>query len=91
MKKPYVKPRLYAERFELVEHIAGGCITGDGIEVTSGSSLMCIYYADNISLYTSANCHLDTWLEKIKLSDPETWPMECYNALVSGPKAAFSS
>ncbi|MBQ6403104.1 MAG: hypothetical protein IJI27_04290 [Oscillospiraceae bacterium] len=29
MKKTYVKPAVYAESFELMEHVAGDCLTGD--------------------------------------------------------------
>ena len=30
MKKPYSKPVLYAEAFELMEHVAGDCIEPEG-------------------------------------------------------------
>lgn len=56
MKKPYVKPMLFAESFELVEHIAGDCRVNDNFEGAKfHNSGECRYDDGNISLFLSAD------------------------------------
>lgn len=51
MKKPYRKPIVYVEKFELLEHIAS-CKVGEGItNVTYRDRYSCSYSDANVSLF----------------------------------------
>lgn len=62
MKKEYKKPRLYAESFELVEHIAVGCKVDAELGVTANFSYdnarsngSCYFEDGNIRLYINGD------------------------------------
>ena len=98
MKKAYEKPMLLAESFALVEHVAAGCKTGDGANATYLDADACVYYSDDISVFTSSSCNLD-WIDddddSINKNNPSTWSnlldSICYNAFVDGLSSAFAS
>lgn len=61
MKKPYVKPEVYFESFELSTSIATGCSAGyNHSNTTFGDANHCylIYGTDNVFLETTTGCTL---------------------------------
>ena len=51
MKKPYQKPRVYAESFELLEHIASCKANQDITSVTYRDGKACSYTDANVTLF----------------------------------------
>lgn len=62
MKKPYSKPVMYAESYELMEHVAGDCVVNDNF---SGAHHRkpgdCRYTDGNLALFYSSGkgCDMD--------------------------------
>ena len=55
MKKTYVKPVLYKESFQLMEHIAGNCIVNDGFAGAHHRRIDdCAYTDGNLALFYDA-------------------------------------
>ena len=66
MKKAYAKPTLYAESFELVEHISAGCAYQTTFGVT------CAYEEDDITFFTvEGTCSSDA-ISMIRNAFPDT-------------------
>lgn len=89
MKKSYQKPMLFAEDFQLYEHIsAGSCYVNKDVKVQAGylNGESCLYWDDNIAIYTyPGNCTdaMNEWLDTdlgMNGNNPETWGQACYNA-----------
>lgn len=55
MKKPYQKPRVYVETFELLEHIASCKTGGQGVSVTYRDGSACTYTDANLTLFYPSN------------------------------------
>ena len=55
MKKTYSKPVLYAERFELLEHISSCKVGGNSVSVTYRDGNSCTYTDANLTLFYSSN------------------------------------
>lgn len=91
MKKTYSKPLLYAERFELVEHIASCAVATGVTTVTYRDRNSCSYQDGDIVLFNEAgenNCQNnyapylsgpDEFLDTMKGKDSG-----CYNAFSNG-------
>ncbi len=62
MKKEYKKPRMYAETFQLVEHIAS-CKTGGSISASYQDGNACTYTDSNVTLFYAGNdnCNQGGW------------------------------
>ena len=96
MKTPYTKPMLYAETFELVEHIAG-CVISEHAEIGYKSESQDCYYRDkNLVLHWNETaCANELFVPGVdgSFSDftnkLENGGYDCYNAFASG--GAFSS
>ncbi len=91
MKKVYSKPALYAETFELVEHVAGDCIVNDGFAgALHRGPESCGYRDSNITLFTGdlSDCADAAELFALAGASPSTdlsvINMECYNSFLSG-------
>ena len=41
MKKAYTKPALFAETFQMIEHIASGCLTVSGFQAMHNTAWTC--------------------------------------------------
>ena len=57
MKKTYMKPLAYIERFELYEHVASGCADkykNSGIALFSGKD-SCAFIASGLTLFLSSS------------------------------------
>ena len=52
MKRTYIKPALYAESFELAEHISS-CVVAPGNTVTYRDGASCSYTEGGLSLFDS--------------------------------------
>lgn len=97
MKKAYGKPMLFAESFELVEHIAGDCRVNDNFEGAKfHNSGECRYEDGNISLFLSADHLCDSYLFNnagLEISIPNVpyLGMKCYNAFLDVGNHLFSS
>lgn len=101
MKKTYQKPMLYAETFEMLEHIASNCTLGDGVgySVTyreSGGTQPCAYTDNGTTIYLSnTEACLDSFDDRqwdsfdAYLSSMLGGGQQCYNAFQSGK--AFAS
>ena len=91
MKRTYTKPTLYAERFELCEHIAS-CKTGGSVSVSYTDGNSCTYTDANVTLFYAGNvnCNQGGW-------DTDIFPTldeylksfggdrgGCYNAVTDG-------
>lgn len=50
MKKPYKKPQIYVETFELLEHIAS-CSTGGETTITYRDGHSCTYTEANVTVF----------------------------------------
>ena len=95
MKKSYQKPALFAESFQLVEHIADGCKIGDGAGANMGDPSVCVYTSGNISLFTN-DCNLGSWMdlddEDVSVNNPSSWPIPmCENSFIDSIGNAFHS
>ena len=55
MKKPYQKPRVYVETFELLEHIASCKANQDITTVTYRDGNACTYTDANLTLFYPSN------------------------------------
>lgn len=55
MKKPYQKPRVYVETFELLEHIASCKANQDITSVTYRDGNACTYTDANLTLFYPSN------------------------------------
>ena len=60
MKKPYVKPEVYFENFELSANIAAGCGAGYKDRVTSHDIHSCGYIYNNGVIFNTAACSYQT-------------------------------
>ena len=61
MKKPYSKPVLCAEAFELMEHVAGDCIVNDDFAgAKHRNSTDCRYTDGNLALFYSGGVNCDS-------------------------------
>lgn len=85
MKKSYQKPALYAETFELVEHIAGPCNglegdTNDSFRVTQRNSTDCEFSSSedwDVIMFTEApRCN------DLMPKDYQYTPAQCYNSMI---------
>ena len=99
MNKPYHKPRVYAESFELVEHISS-CKVGEGItSVNYRDKYTCSYSDAKVSLFMEHGvngCNIAEILVEYNYGDGSD-PIQnfidsldpaigggCYNAFVDG-------
>lgn len=92
MKKTYKRPELYAESFELMEHISS-CAVGEGITtVTYRDKFSCSYTDGDVTLFNQTNVNgclnnfapffnedIDAFLASMKGDDAG-----CYNAFSNG-------
>lgn len=77
MRKPYQKPMLYVERFELSEHIAIGCKLLDTDEKNSLDPYTCTMDYGGMVLFTSNGpCKID---QGHIVFDVDRDPMFCYH------------
>ena len=96
MKKPYTKPRVYAEAFELMEHVAGNCLVNDAFSGAHHRNAGdCSYSDGNLYLFTSdANgCQTFLFAAVGGVPDPnipsdivskiEAIGMKCYNSFLA--------
>lgn len=99
MKKIYEKPFLYAETFELTEHVAGDCGPQPSqITVTYGRGTETCKYQDGNLVLQLDNivCHNDLYIEAIDgdfanyMARLLSGGYDCYNAFTTG-LGAFSS
>lgn len=89
MKQVYSKPRLFAESFELIEHIAGNICAIDkdqGIYATFSSDNAhqgkgCQFVDSNLSVFIATGC---------EMSLDDLGEVNCYNAF-SNTASMFSS
>lgn len=90
MRKTYQKPHIYAESFDLVEHIAGPCGgTASAVEyfqVNVRDSEHCtfidLYDDPNIVLFTDSDSRCnDKWPADFQYSD-----IKCYNNMTANYK-----
>lgn len=95
MRKTYNKPVLYAESFELLEHIASCRVDGLGTDskvyatFKDGSATGdCTFVDANITLFYNNNCDLDLFDDGDY--DVSHLGLDCYNAF-STPNTLFSS
>ena len=91
MKKPYEKPRLYAESFALTEHIAACAPNPDGAYASFKDGNTCTYTDANLVVFLDAGIGCDMGL----FDDPnnpnlDDIGMMCYNAF-STADMLFSS
>ncbi len=99
MKKTYVKPAVYAESFELVEHIAGDCVVNDGFAGAHHRNASdCSYSDDKLTLFVSASGCMPSLFTGagVSLPDPNSASdivakikaigMECYNSFLATGK-----
>ena len=88
MKKEYRKPLLYAESYELMEHIAGNCVVNDGFEGAHHRRLEdCAYTNGNLALFYSAGNGCDMELFEFAEIEPGDGALEelgvaCYNSFL---------
>lgn len=89
MKKAYAKPMLYAESFELVEHISKGCgviasfggdcqLEADGYTFFTSSEYGC--EADAVSMMENAGYNPETVADAVKFFINNV-QATCYNSL----------
>lgn len=90
MKKPYQKPLVYVETFELLEHIASCKANQDVTSVTYRDGNTCTYTDANVTLFYNSDCKNEyydpgvmTWDEYIDSFKPEN-NGGCYNAFTDG-------
>ena len=82
MKKTYEKPMLYAETFELMEHIASGsCL--NATTPTTFADYSCPYYAEGygiIFMDGNASC---TDIQHFDEGDVSQDPLTCYQGIAT--------
>lgn len=85
-----MKPALYAETFELMEHISSCKVGGEGVNVTYRDGNSCTYTDANVTLFQNEKCSNDyydpnvmTWDQYIASFKPEN-NGGCYNAFSDG-------
>lgn len=97
MKKVYTKPLVYAETFELLEHVAGDCLVNDGFAgALHRSSTTCGYRDKNVTLFSGdvGDCAMaESMFSFAGVSMPTTAEaanaalaalhMECYNSFLA--------
>ncbi len=99
MKKPYQKPRVYAESFELLEHIASCKVNGGEGGITTvtyrSAESGCTYSDGKVTLFLDSNSSCtneywehgqgdyDTWNQYLDSFKPENGG-GCYNAFADG-------
>ena len=91
MKKPYVKPFVYAESYALMEHVALNCVVNDDFQGAKHRNANdCAYVDDNLALFVNDSKGCDTGLFSFAGLEPsvENLPaigVECYNSfLITG-------
>lgn len=84
MRKPYQKPMLYVERFELSEHIAIGCKLIDQGEKDFTNPSDCRLDYGGIVIFAGTACTGGIIMQ------PDTDPMFCYHG-PSPDRVVFSS
>ncbi len=95
MKKPYLKPELYAESFRLVEHISAICAETAG-KANSVDALTCTYDADqDLGLFykgmEDSPCYSPNSPKYSALAEEDPFIM-CYLGLFNGNEIkAFAS
>lgn len=94
MRKAYQKPQLYAESFELMEHVAGPCNglennKGDGFRVTHRNGTDCGIVDAGLRLFQSGtnDCgNIDSTLEFYEVDTIDQLmslvSAKCYNAFL---------
>lgn len=102
MKKCYTKPVLYMESFELLEHIAGGCLTGDNFAGAQHRDGNCGYNIGGVVLfgYGQNGCGDEEFQEMLAFAESSaTDPaqvakdlgLECYNSFYDSAMQFFAS
>lgn len=89
MKKAYEKPMLYAESYELMEHVAGGCAL-DGMNMpTHRDTTKCGFRVNggNAIAYQTANVCIGWWNDDF---DEPFDDIFCYNTFLD-TSAMFAS
>ena len=95
IKKDYQKPALFAERFELMEHIADNCSMGKGASANYRNSGECSYTDANVTLFLTDTVNgrcggsgysydtdlYDSWDDYAERFRNDS---ECYNAFNNG-------
>ena len=92
MKKPYNKPRMYAETFELVEHIANCAVKSGSYPATYRDRTSCSYTDGDVTLFNNTGVNgctnniapffggnVDAFLDSLNDEDAG-----CYNAFSNG-------
>lgn len=94
MKKTYSKPRLYAETFELLEHISAMCsgfnpAQPTGEQITSGNEWVCGFYVRDGILFNNGACTVgDASAEE---TDTSMYDIYCYNSPLNQPGTPFGA
>ena len=92
MKRTYTKPTLYAEKFELMEHISSCTANTEVTTVTYRDPGSCAYNDMNVHLFNDGvsgclNEYYDsavmTWTEYLESFKPENGG-GCYNSFADG-------
>lgn len=61
MKRTYTTPLVYAESYELMEHVATGCSVNDGFAgARARKASDCAYVNDNMALFYDSSKNCDT-------------------------------
>lgn len=93
MKRPYQKPKIYVESFELMEHIAYCSADQKITVVTYRSGDVCSYTDENVTLFYDGNTSclneydhsmygsLDEYIASF---DPDNGGVGCYNSFADG-------
>lgn len=91
MKKTYSKPALYAESFELAEHIAlCSGFSRDFVTVThwgDAANTTCTFTTNGFALFASGNSGCSYKYD----NNPEDFSIECYNSPNGAPGVPFGS
>ena len=93
MRKRYTKPKLYAETFELLEHISSCTANTNVTVVTYRDMYSCSYNDANVTLFNETGVNgcqneyfdpsMETWEEYLDSFKPENGG-GCYNAFSDG-------
>lgn len=79
MRKVYEEPRLYAESFELLEHISACTGYAPGLTTLRSADAGCAYEFDGVKLFSSSfGNKCDTEGGDID-GDEQKWNVVCYN------------
>ena len=96
MKRPYQKPTIYIESFELLEHIAYCSADPSITVVTYRSGNECTYSDKNFTLFSESNTScindydhtmydsLDDFVASFNPNNPDYTGVGCYNAFADG-------